>query len=86
MRLIARWGVAVMVSAVGFALAWWVCGKLIGLYEGVSLGGRRCGAGGAAGGRRVVGTSRRRQWGSRWQRRAADAEGAGGPGCLHGWA
>jgi hypothetical protein len=38
MRLVARWGVAVMVSAGGFALAWWVCGKLIGLDEGVSLG------------------------------------------------
>ena len=38
MRLVARWGVAVMVSAAGFALAWWVCGKLLGLDEGVSLG------------------------------------------------
>jgi hypothetical protein len=38
MRLVARWGVAVVVSASGFALAWWVCGKLIGLDEGVSLG------------------------------------------------
>ena len=38
MRLVARWGVAVVVSAAGFALAWWVCGKLIGLDEGVSLG------------------------------------------------
>ena len=38
MRLVARWGVAVMVSAAGFALAWWICGKLIGLDEGVSLG------------------------------------------------
>jgi hypothetical protein len=38
MRLVARWGGAVMVSAAGFALAWWVCGKLIGLDEGVSLG------------------------------------------------
>jgi hypothetical protein len=28
----------VVVSAAGFALAWWVCGKLIGLDEGVSLG------------------------------------------------
>ena len=25
MRLVARWGVAVAVSAAGFALAWWVC-------------------------------------------------------------
>jgi hypothetical protein len=38
MRLVARWGVAVAVSAAGFALAWWVCGTLIGLDEGVSLG------------------------------------------------
>jgi hypothetical protein len=38
MKLVARWGVAVMVSAAGFALAWWVCGKLIELDEGVSLG------------------------------------------------
>jgi high-affinity Fe2+/Pb2+ permease len=33
----ARWGVAVAGSAAGFALVWWVCGKLIGLDEGVSL-------------------------------------------------
>ena len=38
MRLVARWGVAVAAAAAGFALAWWVCGKLIGLDEGVSLG------------------------------------------------
>jgi hypothetical protein len=38
MRLVARWGVAVVVSAAGFALAWWVCGKLIRLDEGVTLG------------------------------------------------
>jgi len=38
MRLVARWGVAVVVSAAGFALAWWVCEGLIGLDEGVSLG------------------------------------------------
>ena len=38
MRLVLRWGAAVAVSAAGFALAWWVCGKLIGLDEGVSLG------------------------------------------------
>jgi hypothetical protein len=38
MRLVARWGVAVVVSAAGFALAWWVCQGLIGLDEGVSLG------------------------------------------------
>ncbi|SRR5712691_978364 len=38
MRLVARWGVAVVVSAAGFALAWWLCGKLFRLDEGVSLG------------------------------------------------
>src|SRR5690242_10310254 len=38
MRLAARWGVTVVVSAAGFALAWWVCEKLIGLNEGASLG------------------------------------------------
>jgi hypothetical protein len=38
MRLVTRWGVAVVVSVAGFALTWWVCGKLIGLDEGVSLG------------------------------------------------
>ena len=38
MGLVARWYVAVMASAAGFTLAWWVCGKLIGLDEGVSLG------------------------------------------------
>ena len=38
MRLVARWGVVVVVSAAGFALTWWVCQALIGLDEGVSLG------------------------------------------------
>ena len=38
MRLVARWGVAVAMAAGGFALAWWVCGKLIRLDEGGSLG------------------------------------------------
>jgi hypothetical protein len=38
MRLVARWGGAVAVSASGFALAWWVCESLIRLDEGVSLG------------------------------------------------
>ena len=37
MRLVARWGAAVAVSAAGFALAWWVCQGLIGADEGVSL-------------------------------------------------
>jgi hypothetical protein len=38
MRLAARWGVAVVVSVAGFALAWWVCQKGIRLDEGISLG------------------------------------------------
>lgn len=38
MRLVARWGGAVVVSTAGFALAWWVCEGLIGLDESVSLG------------------------------------------------
>jgi hypothetical protein len=38
MRLVARWGGAVAVSAAGFALAWWICQELIGADEGVSLG------------------------------------------------
>jgi high-affinity Fe2+/Pb2+ permease len=38
MRLVARWGVAVVVSAAGFALAWWVCQEQIRLDEGASLG------------------------------------------------
>ena len=38
MRLVARWGVAVVVSVAGFSLAWWVSEKLIGMDEGVSLG------------------------------------------------
>jgi tetratricopeptide (TPR) repeat protein len=38
MKLVARWGMAVVVSAAVFALAWWVCQRLIGLDEGVSLG------------------------------------------------
>jgi hypothetical protein len=38
MRPVVRRGVAVVVSAGGFALAWWVCGKMIGLDEGISLG------------------------------------------------
>ena len=36
--VVARWGVAVAVSAAGFALAWWVCQELIGLDEGAALG------------------------------------------------
>lgn len=38
MRWVLRWGVAVAVSASAFALAWWVCQKLIHLDEAVSLG------------------------------------------------
>ena len=38
MRLVARWGVAAVVSVAGFAVAWWVCGKLIRLDEGAALG------------------------------------------------
>jgi hypothetical protein len=38
MRLFARWGWAVAMSAAGFALAWWICQELIGADEGVSLG------------------------------------------------
>jgi hypothetical protein len=38
MRPVARWGVAVVVSAAGFALGWWVCQERIRLDEGVSLG------------------------------------------------
>jgi hypothetical protein len=38
MRLVVRWGVAVAVSAAGFALAWWVCQELIRLDEGAALG------------------------------------------------
>ena len=38
MRLVARWGIAVVGSAASFALAWLICAKLIKLDEGVSLG------------------------------------------------
>jgi hypothetical protein len=38
MRLVARWGGALAVSAVGFGLTWWVCQELIGADEGISLG------------------------------------------------
>lgn len=37
MGLVARWGVAVVVSAAGFVLAWWVCEGLADLDEAVSL-------------------------------------------------
>jgi hypothetical protein len=38
MRLVARWAVAVVVSAAGFALTWWVCQDQVRLDEGISLG------------------------------------------------
>lgn len=38
MGVVARWGVAVAVSAAAFALAWWACEKLVRLDEGASLG------------------------------------------------
>jgi hypothetical protein len=38
MKLFARWGAAVVVSAAGFGVAWWVGARLIKLDEGVSLG------------------------------------------------
>ena len=34
----ARWGVAVCLSAVAFALGWWVCAALLHRDEGISLG------------------------------------------------
>lgn len=37
MRLVARWGLAVMVSAAVFAVSWWVCQDLAQLDEGASL-------------------------------------------------
>jgi hypothetical protein len=37
MRLVLRWGVAVVVSAAAFVLSWWVCQKLIGVDEGAAL-------------------------------------------------
>jgi len=68
MRLVARWGVAVAVSAAGFALAWWVCQDLIGLDEGVSLGV----AGAVLAVLLAVGA-----W---WAQRGADSGGLGGAG------
>lgn len=34
----ARWGVAVCLSVVAFALGWWVCAALLHRDEGISLG------------------------------------------------
>jgi tetratricopeptide (TPR) repeat protein len=38
MGLVARWVVAITGSVVAFAVAWWICGGLLRLDEGVSLG------------------------------------------------
>jgi hypothetical protein len=38
MRLVARWGLAVVVSAGAFAMSWWVCQGLAHLDEGAALG------------------------------------------------
>lgn len=38
MRLVARWGLAVGVSAAAFAVSWWVCQNQVHLDESVSLG------------------------------------------------
>jgi hypothetical protein len=37
MRLVARWVVAVALSAAGFVLSWWVCQEQAGLDEGAAL-------------------------------------------------
>lgn len=68
MRLVARWGVAMGGSVGGFALAWWICGKLVGLDEGVSLAI----AGAVLAVLLAVGA-----W---WAPRGADSEGADGRG------
>jgi hypothetical protein len=38
MRPVARWGLAVVVSAAAFAVAWWACQDLARLDEGAALG------------------------------------------------
>jgi hypothetical protein len=38
MRLVARWGLAIAVSAAAFAVAWWVCQIQVGLDESAALG------------------------------------------------
>lgn len=38
MRLVARWSLAIVVSAAAFVVTWWVCQEQIRLDEGVSLG------------------------------------------------
>jgi hypothetical protein len=37
-RLLVRWGAAVVISACAFAAAWWACQVGLRLDEGVSLG------------------------------------------------
>jgi hypothetical protein len=38
MRLVARWGLAITVSAGAFALTWWACQEQARLDEGAALG------------------------------------------------
>jgi hypothetical protein len=38
MRLVARWGLAVVVSAGAFALSWWLCQDQAHVSEGAALG------------------------------------------------
>jgi len=38
MSRVARWGLAVGLSAVAFAVSWWVCAGPAGLDEGMSIG------------------------------------------------
>jgi hypothetical protein len=38
MRLVARWGLTVGVSAAAFALSRWLCQRQLGLDEGAALG------------------------------------------------
>jgi hypothetical protein len=38
MRMVARWGLAVGVSAAAFAVSWWVCQDEAHLDEGAALG------------------------------------------------
>jgi len=36
--MVVRWGVAVAISAVAFALSWWICQGHVHLDEGAALG------------------------------------------------
>src|SRR6266851_5910339 len=38
MRLVARWGLAITVSAAAFAVSWWVCQEQVHLDESAALG------------------------------------------------